>query len=316
MSSVAVVAPVFDEEACVDVFCDRVIAAVAPIDPDFQLVLVDDGSRDGTWARVAARAAGDPRVRGVRLARNFGQSRAVTCGLHEADAEHVVVLDSDLQDRPEEIPRLHAAALEGPFDLVLARKRRRRQPLFQRALTALFYWLFNLVVDEPYDPGVGNFRLMSRRCRDYVLSRRERVWIFTLAGWAGFPSTTVDVEHDARFAGRTSYQFGRRVQMALDALLLHSDRAFWVSLGLGIALVAFAAAATAVTAFIAPAELLAGPGILLAIAGVGGLLLAHLGVLGIYVSRLTDEVRRPPLFVVAERTWSQTPTSAGAEPDA
>lgn len=301
MTTLTVVVPIFQEQSCLDELTSRLTASVTSVADDVVLLFVDDGSADGSWDVIAALAEADPRVRGIRLDRNYGQSQAITCGLQHTDSDWVVVMDGDLQDRPEEIPRLVAKAQEG-YEMVLARKTRRRQPILQRVLTACFYWLLNRVTDTPYDSGIGNFRIMSRRCVDYVLSRGQRVWIFTLAGWSGLPSTTIDVTHDARFAGDTSYSFTRRVRMALDAILLHSEQAFWWSLALGLGLVAAGIVGVGLTLALAPDALVGWPGMLCLMAGLGGVMIAHLGVIGVYVARLSDEVRSPPLFRVTERT--------------
>jgi glycosyltransferase involved in cell wall biosynthesis len=306
MATLTVVVPIFQEQSCLDELTSRVMASIEPLSDDARMLLVDDGSADGSWDRIMALAEADTRVQGIRLDRNYGQSQAITCGLQHADSDWVVVMDGDLQDRPEEIPRLFDKAQEG-YEMVLARKKRRRHPLLHRTLIACFYWLLNRITDTPYDSGVGNFRVMSRRCVDYVLSRGQRVWIFTLAGWTGLPNATIDVTHDARFAGDTSYSFPRRVRMALDAILLHSEQAFWWSLALGIGLVVAAISGACVTLALAPEHLLSWPGMFCLVGGLGGVMIAHLGVVGVYVARLSDEVRAPPLFQVSERT---TPTTA------
>jgi len=215
MPHLTVVAPLFNEAPCVQPLTRRVQAAVASLTEDWTLHLVDDGSSDETWAQVAATA--DPRVIGVRLAANVGQFTAIRAGLSTCDADWVVVMDGDLQEPPEVIPALYAEATAGP-DLVLARKERRNQPPTQRALTGAFYWALNRLASERYDPGVGNFRILSRRNVAWVLAHGVDSWLYGLMGDPTLPRAFVDFAHEARLAGETSYRWGRRLHMGWTGL--------------------------------------------------------------------------------------------------
>ncbi len=222
----SVVAPLHDEEANVAALIRRVIAAAEPLvtaPAGLELVLVDDGSRDRTWALIAEHARADPRVRGVRLATNAGQFQANLAGLSQARGAAIVVMDGDLQERPEDIPALYAAVQAGA-DLALGRKRRRNQPPLQTAVTEGFYLALNALLDEPYDPGVGNFRALSARNRDWILAHGERSWLLGLMGDPGLPRATVDIEHAPRGGGRTSYSWAGRVRMGLAGLKIAARR--------------------------------------------------------------------------------------------
>ena len=217
MPHLTVVAPLFNEAACVEALMRRVAAAVTPITPDWTLHLVDDGSSDATWAMVAAAAAAERRIVGLRLGQNVGQFTAIRAGLSTCDADWVVVMDGDLQEPPETIPALYEVALAG-HDLVLARKVARNQPRTQLALTAVFYRALNMLASERYDPGVGNYRLLSRRNVAWVLDYGVDSWLYGLLGDPALPRALVDFEHSARHAGETSYRWGRRLHMAMTGL--------------------------------------------------------------------------------------------------
>jgi len=217
MPHLTVVAPLFNEAACVDELMRRVGAAVGPLTADWSLHLVDDGSSDATWSLVRAAAAVEPRIVGLRLASNVGQFTTIRAGLSTCDADWVVVMDADLQEPPEFIPALYEAAVAG-HDLVLACKVTRNQPGLQRVLTGVFYRALNLLASERYDPGVGNFRILSRRNVAWILEHGVDSWLYGLLGDPALPRTLVDFEHSARHAGETSYRWGGRLKMGWTGL--------------------------------------------------------------------------------------------------
>jgi len=217
MPLLTVVAPLFNEAACVEALMTRVAAAVSPITDDWTMHLVDDGSSDTTWSQVVAAAERDPRFVGLRLAQNAGQFAAIRAGLSECDADWVVVIDGDLQEPPESIPALYEAAVTG-YDLVLARKQRRNQPWLQKGLTEVFYATLNAVASERYDRGVGNFRMLSRQNVDWIMTHGVNSWLYGLMGDPDLPRTLVDFTHSERHAGETSYRWGRRLKMAWTGL--------------------------------------------------------------------------------------------------
>ena len=217
MPHLTVVAPLFNEAACVQALMTRVSAALEGVTDSWSLHLVDDGSSDETWSLVSAAASDEQRIVGVRLSQNVGQFTAIRAGLSTCDADWVVVMDGDLQEPPESIPALYAAALDG-HDLVLARKVARNQPTLQRTLTALFYQTLNALASERYDPGVGNYRILSRRNVAWILEHGVDSWLYGLLGDPALPRTLIDFEHSPRHAGETSYRWGRRLHMAWTGL--------------------------------------------------------------------------------------------------
>ncbi|MGB0591635.1 MAG: glycosyltransferase family 2 protein [Myxococcota bacterium] len=217
MPRMTVVAPLFNEAACVEALMSRVAAALSPITDDWTVHLVDDGSSDSTWSQVASAAAKEPRFIGLRLAKNVGQFTAIRAGLSQCDADWVVVIDGDLQEPPESIQALYQAAIAG-HDLVLARKQRRNQPWVQKGLTEMFYTALNTLASERYDRGVGNFRMLSRRNVAWIMAHGVDSWLYGLMGDPDLPRTLVDFQHSERLAGETSYRWGRRLKMAWTGL--------------------------------------------------------------------------------------------------
>jgi glycosyltransferase involved in cell wall biosynthesis len=174
MPHISVVIPVYKAEGCLEELYRRLKASLETLTADFEIILVEDCGGDRSWPMILDLARRDARVKGIQFSRNFGQHYGITAGLDHCDGDWVVVMDCDLQDRPEEIPRLYAAALEG-YDVVLARRGRRNDPLLKRFTSWLFYKIFSYLADMDYDGETGNFRIVSRKVVQSFRTMRERI---------------------------------------------------------------------------------------------------------------------------------------------
>ena len=220
---VSVVAPMHDEEATVAAFHERVTAALAAVH-GLELVIVDDGSRDGTGAALTALAGADPRVKVVTLSRSFGHQAALTAGLEHASGEVVVMLDGDLQDPPELIPDLLERWRDGA-DIVVAKRRAREGETRMKLATARwFYAIIGRLAQVDLEPNAGDFRLFDRRPLDALLGMRERSrFLRGMSSWVGFRRDVVEYDRAAREAGRTKFPLGRMIRFALDGLTSFSN---------------------------------------------------------------------------------------------
>lgn len=300
---ISVVSPVYMAEKILPALCERVDAALAKITDRYEVILVCDGSPDRSWDVMAELVARYPKFTMVRLSRNFGQHYAMTAGLDLARGQWTVVMDCDLQDQPEEIERLLAKTAEG-FDIVVARRINRQHKWWKRTTSAMFFKLFGLLSGFKLDSSVGSFRIMSRSVIDGLCSMRESYRMFAgLVEWLGFRTGYIDVQHAARYEGRSSYGLIRLLRMALDGMISFSNRPLYISIGMGLAL---SLASAAYGAFLVISYLLAPsantvPGWLSTItatAFLGGLILLNQGVLGIYLGRLYNQAKGRPLYVV------------------
>jgi glycosyltransferase involved in cell wall biosynthesis len=271
---------------------------------EYEIVLVDDGSPDESGRIMESIASSDDRVVAVFLSRNFGQHAAILAGLAEARGEAIVVIDCDLQDRPEEIPRLCAKRSEG-FEVVIARRRQRKDSLFKRATSRLWFAVLNRLSDVTIDPAAGSFSLLTRNVADELLKMPNRRSHFQLIlRWLGFRQTYVDVEHGPRFEGRSSYSLGKLVTHALSGVVAHSTRLLYFSVYAGFAFVALSIVQFAYVLFL---KVVHGVGVagwaslMAAIWLMGGAILSSLGVLGIYLGRIVDDVKQRPAYVVRRR---------------
>lgn len=298
--------PVYKAEACLRELVVRVEKAVAPVIASYEVVLVDDGSPDGSWKILEELALADARVRAIQLSRNFGQHHAITAGLEAARGEWVVVMDCDLQDRPEEIPRLYAKAQEG-HDVVLARRIGRKDPLFKRWSSWLFWRMFNWLTDLRYDGSVANFSIVSRRVVEEIKRMREAVRFYGgFLSWIGFSPAFVEVQHDPRFTGKSSYSFFKLLRLSSNIILAHSNRPlrFCVALGIALSMLSVAGGIVwLVRVLIYGSPVMGWASLIISIYFSTGAIIFTLGVLGLYVDRIFSEVKRRPLFVVRRTSF-------------
>lgn len=306
---ISVVVPVYRASDCLVELYTRVAAAVESITKDFELVLVDDGSPDASWAGIAALAAQDDRVRGVRLSRNFGQHNAVTAGLAASRGQWVIVMDCDLQDPPEEIPNLYAKAVDEGYPCVMARRAKRHGSSFKQFQSRLFYRVFAYLTDLDYDGAVSNFSISERRVIDDVLSLRESVRYFPgFLFWLGYPTAFVDVEQNPRFAGETSYTFAKLWRHSLDIILSHSNKPLrlCVSVGFGISLLAFLSGIYYLALALGWGYAVSGwASLIISLYFLSGVIMVTLGIVGLYVDKIFSEVKRRPHFIVQTRTFDE-----------
>ena len=295
----------------IDELVRRIVASVAPVTSDFEIILVDDRGPDNSWGRIEAAAAADPRVRGVRLSRNFGQHRAITAGLESARGEWVVVMDCDLQDRPEEIPKLLAHAQAEGYDLVFARRTNRQDTWLKRAFSRFFYAVLSYLTDTRQDPAIANFGVYHRKVVAAVLSMRESIRYFpTMVRWVGFRAGSLAVVHAERAEGTSSYNLRSLLYLALDIILAYSDKPLrlTVKAGLCISLGAFALVAWTLWRFATGRIVVLGyTSVVVSVWFFAGLGLSVLGMLGLYIGKTFEQVKERPLYLVDRRTVPEAP---------
>jgi polyisoprenyl-phosphate glycosyltransferase len=300
----SIVVPVFNEEEVLPELYRRVSQVMATTEDSYELVLIDDGSSDKTWEIMQGLRASDERVSLVRLSRNFGHQIALTAGLEQARGQAVVVLDADLQDPPELIPRMLELWRQGNDVVYGVRTRREGEGLFKRGTAALFYRLIRRLtaVDIPAD--TGDFRLMSRPVVDALERVRERNrFVRGLVAWLGFRQVGLPYERANRAAGETKYPFSKMLRFAVDAIISFSILPLRLATGFGflVSLFSFAYAVHAVYLKVITGESLPGwASLMVAITFLGGVQLLCLGIVGEYLGRIYDEVKARPLYLLQD----------------
>jgi len=297
----SVCAPVYQEEGSLEEFHRRVAGALAGL--EYELILVDDGSSDGTPALLAGIAAGDPRVRVITLSRNFGHQAAITAGLDHARGNAVVMIDADLQDPPELIPELLDHWRRGADVVYAVRESRQGESRFKLATARGFYRVFSRLAQIDLEPNAGDFRLLDRRALDAVGALRERNrFLRGMTVWVGFTQTAVPYAREPRHAGETAYTLRKMVRFSLDAIASFSHLPLQLAtlLGFLISFVAFLGIPIAIGLKLAGEFVPGITSVLLAVLLLGGIQLITVGLIGEYIGRIYEEVKQRPIYVVRE----------------
>lgn len=309
MPHISVVIPVYKAEGCLEELYRRLKISLEAITIDFEILLVEDCGGDRSWPIIVDLAKRDARVKGIQFSRNFGQHYGITAGLDHCDGDWVVVMDCDLQDRPEEIPRLYAKAQEG-FDVVLARRGRRNDPAVKRFTSWLYYKVFNYLSDMNYDRETGNFRIVSRKVVDSFRGMRERLRFFGgLVSWMGFPTGSIDVQHDERFSGQTSYTFRKLWKLASETIIAYSDKPLRLAIRFGFIIsgLAFCYGGYIVyRVMVHDVSIMGWSSLIVSLYLLGGIIISILGILGVYLGKAFDEIKRRPLYIISHSTLDES----------
>lgn len=313
----SIICPFFNEEPTVPHFFAHIVPVLEGIGLPFEIVCVNDGSRDGTLAALLAVQADDPRVRVVDLSRNFGKEAALTAGLDVVRGNAVIPIDSDLQDPPDLIPAMVAKWREG-FEVVLARRADRRSDhLLKRQTAQWFYRVHNLVSDTAIPENVGDFRLMDRQVVEAVrLLPERRRFMKGLFAWVGFRTAVIDYRRPERVAGEGKFSAWRLWNFALEGITSFSTAPLriWSYLGLGFALLSFGYASLIVLrTLIYGVDLPGYASVFTAVLFMGGVQLLGIGILGEYIGRAYIEAKQRPLYIV--RALHERTSAAPGSPD-
>jgi glycosyltransferase involved in cell wall biosynthesis len=303
---ISIVVPCFNEAEIIERFHTHVTRELVTMTQDlghtFEIVYVDDGSRDATLALLEAAAKADPRAKFVSFSRNFGKEAAMLAGLQHAAGDAVVIMDADLQHPPELVRRMLELHAQG-YDQVIAKRTRKGDRVTRTVMARAYYWLINRFVDVELVDGVGDFRLLSRRTVDAVLRLSENNRFSKgIFAWVGFRTTTFAYENALREQGRSKWSFGKLLNYGLDGLISFNNKPLRAALYLGFLLLSLA---MLYAAWIVVTTLVNGVGtpgyatLLVAITALSGVQMVMIGVVGEYVGRIYYEVKRRPHYLVA-----------------
>lgn len=308
-----VVSPVYCEEDGIEEFYERLVGVLEKL-PGVRshVLLVDDGSNDGTLDVLRKIVARDDRVRVLSLSRNFGHQLAITCGMDAAEGDVVIVMDSDLQDPPEVIPEMLDQWRAGSKVVYGVRSTRAGETRLKLATARRFYRMLNGLSEVPLPLDAGDFRLLDRQVLDVLKTlREENRYIRGLVSWIGFPQSAVVYERDSRFAGESKYGLSKMIKLATDGITSFSEKPLRFSFQVGMFITVAAAVVMlyiAVAKLIQPSQSIPGYASLMCVTlFLGGVQLLSIGLLGEYVGRIYRESKERPLYVVAESLGGPIP---------
>ncbi len=318
MSQLTVVVPAYNEADVLEAFHRRLAAVLDGLPMSCDVLYVDDGSRDETWAIIERLGMQDPRTGAIRLSRNFGKEAALTAGLDQVVADAAVVIDADLQDPPELIPTL-VAQWQAGYDVVYAtRTVREGESGFKRFTAAAFYRSMERLSDTAIPRDTGDFRLLSRRALDALKQLRERQrFMKGLFSWIGYRQIAVRYQREPRLAGKTKWNYWRLTQLAIEGITSFSTAplrlATWV--GLASALLAFVYGAwVLVKAMFFNDSFRGYPTLMLTMLFLGGVQLLALGVIGEYLGRNYAESKHRPLYFIQDQRVPRQASPANSQP--
>lgn len=307
MATLSVVIPVFKAELILVELVKRLKPVLMKISSNFEIIFVDDCGNDKSWAIISDMSKKDERIKGIKFSRNFGQHYALTAGLDYAKGDWVVMMDCDLQDRPEDLIKLYNKAKEG-FDVVLARRISRDDSIVNAITSRIFYKVISYLTGAEYDPAVGTLRIMSRKVvRNFTSMREQLRFVGGLFQWMGFNTTFIDVDRSNRHSGKTTYTFRKRMNLAISAIVSFSDKPLLISIKFGflmsLASVMFAAYLIYRKIFEdIPVE--GWTSVMVSLYLLSGLIIMILGMLGMYIGKVFDQTKNRPLYIIDETTFN------------
>lgn len=303
---ISIVTPVYGCGECLHELYLRLDKSLSGITKSYEIIMVNDGSPDNAWEVIQELAHQDERVKGINLSKNFGQHYAITAGLDFVQGDWIVVMDCDLQDKPEEIPKLYKAAQDG-YDVVVGRRANRQDSFFKKICSRLFNRIFVYFTGERIDHRISNFGIYARKVIQTISVLKEQNRSFGLfALWVGFRRNIVDVDHGRRPHGKSSYTLSRMVGLALDSIIAHSDRLLRLSvkLGLLLSITSLLYAILLVIEYFMSATPVAGwTSMMVSIYFTTGLVIGSIGIVGLYVGKIFDEVKARPLYIIDSTTF-------------
>ncbi|HAL74035.1 MAG TPA: glycosyltransferase [Clostridiales bacterium] len=303
----SLVVPVFNEEAVIEETNRRLTGVMAGLDEPYEIIYINDGSRDRSGSLLRSFCQADPRVKLLTFSRNFGHQTAITAGMDYAAGDAVIVIDADLQDPPEIIPQMIERWQQG-FDVVYGKRiARQGETWFKQRSASLYYQLLNRLTDVDIPSDVGDFRLIDAKVRDALLTIPEHNrYVRGLISWLGFRQTDVEFVRAPRFAGVTKYPLRKMIRLGIDGITSFSYKPLKVGIGLGLTLSIFS---FCFLLFVFIARLfdlvVMEPGyasLMSVLLFFFGIILIMLGIIGEYIGRIFEEVKGRPLYVISDRT--------------
>ena len=298
---ISVVSPIYQGENVVNELVQRLVDVLSNFCNDFEIILVEDGSSDNSWVVIQEVCKNNSKVKGIKLSKNFGQHNAIIAGLGSASGDWVVVMDCDLQDKPEEIPELFRKSQEG-YDLVFAQRKQRQDPLLKKMSSKFFYKIFGYLTNTSQDSSIANFGIYNRKVINAVLEMKDRIKYFPImVQWVGFNSAKVEVRHSLRFEGKSSYSWLSLLKLASLNIIAFSDKPLRLTAKFGfiMSLISFFLGLSYLLKYLnGDISVLGFTSIIITISFFSGLIIFTLGIIGIYLGKTFEQVKDRPNYII------------------
>ena len=300
---ISIVSPVYRAEKILPILVSEINLVMERIGEDYEIILVDDRSPDNSWEVMKVLSSQNPKIKSIRLSRNFGQHSAIFAGLTKTKGDWVVVMDCDMQDQPKEIAKLYKKALEG-YDIVLGQRENRKDKFLKKLSSKLFYKVFNYLSGANFDNNVANFGIYHQKTIKSILDMKDYVKFFSLfINWIGFKSVSIPIEHGEREEGKSTYSVGRLFKQAFNVIISFSDKPLrlFINFGLSISVLSFIVGIYYL--YLALTGKIAQPGfssLILSIWFLSGIIISGIGIVGVYLGKTFDQAKGRPTFIIDE----------------
>lgn len=300
---ISIVSPVYRAEKILPILVSEINLVMERIGEDYEIILIDDRSPDNSWEVMKVLSNQNPKIKSIRLSRNFGQHSAIFAGLTKTKGDWVVVMDCDMQDQPKEIAKLYKKALEG-YDIVLGQRENRKDKFLKKLSSKLFYKVFNYLSGGQFNNEIGNFGIYRKKAIDSILNINDYIKFFPLfINWVGFKSVSIPIEHGEREEGKSSYSISRLLKLAFNVIISFSDKPLrlFINFGLGISILSFILGIYYL--YLSITHKITQPGfssLILSIWFLSGIIISCIGIVGVYLGKTFDQAKNRPTFIIDE----------------
>jgi dolichol-phosphate mannosyltransferase len=301
---ISIVSPVYKAEKIVPELVKRIEDSVSKITPNYEIILVEDCGLDNSWEMIKTICQINQKVKGIHFSRNFGQHYAIAAGLDFAAGEWIVVMDCDLQDKPEEIGKLYNKAIEG-YDMVLAKRIQRQHSFIKRMGSNIFYKFLGYMTETEQDSSIANFGIYNNKVIKSVNQLREQIKFFPASvQWVGYKRTSIEIQHAERFEGESSYNFKRLWRLGFNTIIAFSEKPLKLVVKLGVIIAILSVVSALILVVLAlnhKFTVIGWSSLIISICFFSGLIIFILGIIGLYLSRVFNEVKGRPLYIINEQ---------------
>ena len=304
----SIVIPVYNCPSLLEELYKRLHKTLTGITEDYEIIMVNDGCTKSSWSVIKKLNTLNHKVKGINLSRNFGQHYAITAGLDYAQGDWIIVMDCDLQDKPEEITKLYNKAIKG-YDIVFGRRSDRQDNFFKKFSSKIFYKVYNYFTENTFDSTIANFSIISKKVlKAHSRLREQNRSYYLFLNWLGFKKAYINVDHAKRPEGKSSYTISKLFDLALDSILAHSNKPLklLIKIGLTFSFFSFSYGMWLIIKYLIYSVPVTGwTSMMVSLYFLSGIILINLGILGIYIGKVFNETKQRPIYIISETTFDE-----------